>query len=296
MFAALKLNEDRSPISLTGRFTGQVWVQNELSPTDLETATGRWLYRLLMPLDRACDWLQGVSLETMLLQRHMGIDRLTGELLCHHPDLQVLEIACGLSARAWRLFQGRILPLKGVRSPRYVEADLPDVVEHKTRLYQRMGFRKPDHEIRGCNILRTDGPLSLEAILADLDPVRPVLVITEGLVNYFPLATMQTFWQRLAVALAPFPSGYYVSDIWPRLPLYEGFPLRRLALQGIEVITHQPVPLHFQDDSDIQKGFTEIGFARTEVYDPDQWLSGGRIRPMKKRTLFRLIQAESTSV
>ena len=295
MIPGLSFSDDCSPISLTGRFTGQVWVRNQLSPIGLDTSSGRWLYRLLIPVDRACDWLQGVSLETMLLQRHRGIDRLTAELLRHHQDLQILEIACGLSARAWRLFQGQILPISEVGGVRYIEADLPDVAEHKIHLYQRMGFQESRHEIRGCNILRTDGPLSPEVILAELDSRRPVLVITEGLVNYFPLATMQAFWQRLTASLVRFPHTYYVADIWPRLPRYKGFPLRRLALRGYETITHQPAPLHFRDDADIRNGFADVGFERTEVYDPDQWLGGEPVRSMRGQTLFRLVCAQLTT-
>ncbi len=292
MIAALMGREDRSPISLTGRFTGQVWVRNQLSPKGLDTTAGRWLYRMLIPLDLACDWLQGVSLETMLLHRHKGIDRLTAELVQRHPDIQILEIACGLSARAWRLFQGHILPPSVLKDVRYIETDLPDVVEHKAHLYRGMGFTEAHHQIRGCNILRSDGPLSPESIIADLDPARPLLVITEGLVNYFPLTIMQAFWQRLARAFVRFPHGYYLADIWPRLPEYHGFPLRSLALKGYEVITHQPAPLHFEDDADIQRGFAEVGFAHTEVFDPDHWPTGESARSMRRRTLFRLIRAQ----
>jgi len=68
-----------------------------------------------------------------------------------------------------------------------------------------------------------------------------------------------------------------------------------LALRGYETITHQPAPLHFRDDADIRNGFADVGFERTEVYDPDQWLGGEPVRSMRGQTLFRLVCAQLTT-
>ena len=277
---------DRSPVSLTGRYTGEVWVRNELAPRSFDTRTGQWLYRLLSPLDWLGKHTLGLSLETMLLQRHLLIDHCLNRACRQQPGLQVLELACGLSAR-------------GIRTLRryhreeltYIEADLPDVVQHKQDLLAEMEFSDPRHRLVPCNILRDQGPLSPEGLLAGLDPERPVLVISEGLVNYFALETMKAFWHRLALALSRFPEGAYIADVWPRLPRSRGLRARDWVIRGIEAVTRQEVPLHFDNDEAIKAGFQACGFARVDLLDPANPPQGLVLPTLRTPSLFRVVSA-----
>ncbi len=65
-------------------------------------------------------------MRSTLKQRHAMIDQHLGQLIAQHPQLQVLEIACGLSPRGWN-FRTNILKLTIVNST------CPDMAKIKTQ-------------------------------------------------------------------------------------------------------------------------------------------------------------------
>ncbi|MDX1588989.1 MAG: class I SAM-dependent methyltransferase [Oleiphilaceae bacterium] len=278
--------QDRSPVSLTGHYTGEVWVRHNLSPRSLSTVTGRSLYRALWPLERSAARLLGVSLEASLVQRHRLLDQLVQQAIAEQPDLQVLEMAAGASARAGRMLG----QFPQHHSLCYTEADLPAVVAHKRSLLPSLGLEDDRrYRLMPVNIRRTEGPLSPESLLSQFDGTRPVLVITEGLLNYFPLATVQDFMARLAQALQGFPRGRYLAELWPRLPDYPGIRARQGMLKLIEAVTRQTVPLHFRDDDDIARAMATAGFTRTKVLNPDSVEFLQPVPLMRAPALFRVL-------
>ncbi|MEJ7602798.1 MAG: hypothetical protein WKG01_33230, partial [Kofleriaceae bacterium] len=42
---------------------------------------------------------------------------------------------------------------------------------------------------------------------------RGTAILTEGLINYFDLATIRAMWRRFATGLARFPHSRYLSDV-----------------------------------------------------------------------------------
>ena len=185
---------DTSSISFTALYTGQVWVRNGLSEPFFQTRSGALLYGAMSPMEALGKRVLGGNIRTFLLQRHHLIDARLEALIEQHPDLQVVEIACGLSPRGCR-FRQRFPSIT------YVEADLPDMADRKRRLLAAKGFLSATHRVAPVNILAEDGPDSVAALLDGLDPARPVAVITEGLINYFSLDTVTPFWGRLAAGL-----------------------------------------------------------------------------------------------
>ncbi|HAJ42199.1 MAG TPA: methyltransferase, partial [Alcanivorax sp.] len=180
---------DTSSISFTALYTGQVWVRNGLSEPFFQTRSGALLYGAMSPMEALGKRVLGGNIRTFLLQRHHLIDARLEALIEQHPDLQVVEIACGLSPRGCR-FRQRFPSIT------YVEADLPDMADRKRRLLAAKGFLSATHRVAPVNILAEDGPDSVAALLDGLDPARPVAVITEGLINYFSLDTVTPFWGR----------------------------------------------------------------------------------------------------
>ena len=67
---------DKSPVSLTGHFTGQVWCRHGLSPDHLGSGLGRLLYRAQQPFGWLSQQVYGMNLESMLLVRHQLMDQL----------------------------------------------------------------------------------------------------------------------------------------------------------------------------------------------------------------------------
>ncbi|MCP5161234.1 MAG: class I SAM-dependent methyltransferase [Hahellaceae bacterium] len=281
------LRIDRSPVSLTGLFTGQVWHENGLAPDGYESRLGKWLYRSARPLDQLSDRWLGMSLETLLLQRHLLIDQLTRDAITQGYT-QIVEIASGLSSRA-----NRLLLRYPDKELTWIEADLPDMVQWKTRSQEKTPMLDTRWHIQPVNILREQGELSVEQLLAPLKPNQKTLIITEGLVNYFPLPIISEFWKRLSHSLRMFPEARYLLDIWPALENHPNYWLTKISSQAIGLATRRKVPLHFSDDDSIRLGMLRSGFALAQIYHPDQEGRSLGLPRMRHASLFRLVQAET---
>jgi len=160
---------------------------------------------LALPL-AASRSLGGPTLEGLLLARHRIIDSILEELVEEGVG-QVVEAACGMSPRGWR-FSERY----GDRLT-YIEADLPAMARRKREALERMGSLGEHHRVVDLDILRDDGPGSLEAVTAGLDPDRGLAIVTEGLLTYFDADTVESLWARLAQVLARFERGVYLADL-----------------------------------------------------------------------------------
>jgi O-methyltransferase involved in polyketide biosynthesis len=278
---------DTSSISFTAHYTGHVWYRNGLSADAFSTTQGALYYGLLAPFEALGNRLVGTNVRESLLQRHFLIDHLIEEAITREGITQVLEIACGLSPRGWR-FTNRFPQLK------YVEADLPDMARNKEQLLRANGaLGDARHKVITCNIL-ADGDDSLEAVVArEFDPSRPLLVITEGLVNYFDLDTISGFWRRLEAVLQRFPAGIYLTDNYA---LLESHPLRRLlkVLAGmLGSISRSNANFHFGRDEEMAAHFLACGFAGSRVHNPRDYY--GRIGMPETRAapIVRIIEART---
>lgn len=280
------MKTDSSPVSLTGHFTGQVWCEHGYSPELMGSSLGKVLYHLHRPLGWINNQLFGNSLETMLLQRHQLIDQLVFNSIEEQGVTQVVEIASGLSSRSIRT-----LARYAEEDIHYIEADLPQMCQWKNERLSDYRLNDSRLKVAPLNILRNAGDFSPEHLFAGLDLKRPTLVITEGLVNYFPLATIEDFWKRLATMLGCFPAATYISDIWPNLAAYEVQKTYKFGIQAIEMLTRQKVPLHYNNEDDISEGLRNCGFQDVSVYNPDNLSDDFDIPVMRGESLFRVVKA-----
>jgi O-methyltransferase involved in polyketide biosynthesis len=277
---------DTSSISFTALYTGQVWNQHGLSAPGFDTAGGRFYYHAMTPFEYIGGKLVGGNIRTFLLQRHQVIDDRAADAIENRGVTQVLEIACGLSPRGARLAD---------RYPHitYVEADLPDMAARKQALLERQNRLSNRHYVVECNVLARETPDALEKVLAGLDLSQPVLVITEGLVNYFDLDTIAGFWERLALALHAFPRGLYLADNYP---LYEDMAfLRTMRVLGglLGSVSRSQVSFHFQSDDEARTTLTDLGFQRVTVHDPAAFYERLPIPRSRGRSFVRVIEAET---
>ena len=228
----------------------------------------------------------GTNIRQSLLQRHFLIDHLIENAIRDEGVTQVLEIACGLSPRGWR-FTSRFPQLK------YVEADLPDMALDKAALLQKQGSLSDRHKVVTCNIL-VDGPDSLENVIArEFDTTKPLLVVTEGLVNYFDLETISGFWARLQTQLEKFPAGIYLTDNYP---LLEDHPFRKLMkFMGnlLAVASRSNVRWHFNSDAKMEAHFRGIGFAAAKAHSPVDYYDSLAIPRTRSVPMVRILDARS---
>ncbi len=108
------LSEHRH-ISFTAHYTGYIWYSMGISHPVFATRKGKFLARLVHPLESWAEKNVGGSMRSTLKQRHAMIDQYLDQLIAQHPQLQVLEIACGLSPRVG-IFAPSILKLTIVNS------------------------------------------------------------------------------------------------------------------------------------------------------------------------------------
>lgn len=277
--------EDTSRISISAHYTGYVWYKNGLSSSQFVTPMGRLANTLIAPMNRVMKTIAGAHMDTFLLQRHLLLDLLLKRLIEEQGVEQVVELACGLSPRGYRLSQ---------RYPHisYLETDLPGMAKRKAELLQ--GLNRPArHGVRSCNILAEQGDESLTTLLAQLDPQKKTVVLSEGLVNYFELVTIRQVWARLVAALQPFPAGYYLTDLYPDLIEHPNYKYVKLTSKLVGRLTGGDWPLHYRNDQAIQEGFLQDGFSDVKVEDPANYYQQLGLPKLKQATLVRIIQAKA---
>lgn len=271
-------------ISPSAHYTGYIWYRHRLAEAAFVTGFGRFVHGLLSPVTWAARVGFGLDIEQFLLQRHLQIDAQLTAAIEQAGVRQVVEIACGLSPRG-RRFTARYPDL------RYVEADLPLMAARKRLLLSGQGWLGSRHQVRAVDILAAGGARSLSALFAELDPGRPVVVITEGLVNYFELGVIESFWQRLAEQLRGFPQAIYLTELYPDLREHPRYRQLRWGVGLIGRLTRGSYPLHYRNDQAIVQGFQRCGFRRVEVFDPSSASQALGLAPSRSAGLVRVIEA-----
>lgn len=273
-----------SSISFTALYTSQVWQHNGMEIPGAGHREGQTLYKILSPLDRLISKISGDSVRTFLLQRHHIINHLLDTSIQKDNTTQVLEIASGMSPRGYRFK----LQYPNIH---YVESDLPAIAERKRQLQLGAEQQATNHQVIDLDIFSTADD-SLEVLIREqFDPTQPIVVITEGLVNYFPLSDMTYFWKRLRTALSDFTEARYLTDTY--------LPPDSLTLQGISwsftkllgLVSRSQACIHFKDDIEAKDHFSALGFNNIKVRDPRDYYLRLPIPKSRNVPIVRVIEA-----
>lgn len=271
-------------VSPTAHYTGAVWARHRLAHPAFATPEGRLMLAAGAPAMRLSRALGGPTLEGLLLARHRVIDASLESAIADGRISQVIEIAAGLSPRGWRFAKQH--------GPRltYLEADLPGMAARKRALLAQVGCRDHDHHrVVDIDAFAATGPASLAGIAATLDPTRGTAVITEGLINYFPLADVTGLWARIAGTLQGFPTGLYLSD------LHVGGENRHPAVQafvaGLGLFVRGRIHLHFASPADARRTLLDCGFDDAALPTPAESAPQHRDCRDPAARLVRVIQA-----
>ncbi len=246
-------------ISPTALYTGTVWRRNGLSHPAFATLAGSALWTGLAGPRRAASLFGAPDLDAMLLARHHSIDTLLERAIDAGEISQVVEIASGLSPRGWRFSSRHGSDLT------YIETDLPEMTRRKEDLLTRAGLMGPGHRVRVLDAFEPSGPNSLDVLANELDPAQGTAVITEGLINYFPMSDVRTLWSSVGAALHRFPRGLYLSDIH-----LDQFPdaVTATAKVLITAFVRGNVYSHFDTEQDAISALRESGFDDAELMLP----------------------------
>jgi methyltransferase (TIGR00027 family) len=272
-------------VSPTAHYTGYVWARNDLSHPALATREGWLLFNALRPPFVVSRALGLPTLEGFLLARHRLIDHLLDSAIASGVS-QVIEIACGLSARGWRFatrYGDRIA---------YVEADLPDMAARKRRALEQAGSLGAHHRVVDIDALRDTGALSLDAVAHGLDTRRGTAVITEGLLSYLDPDAVRGLWARIARTLRSFASGVYLSDV--HLAAENEGPWADAFMWMLSRFVRGRVQLHFHDAAEAIAALRDAGFAYAALHSPAEFPVTSATRSRDARSV-RVIEALSAT-
>jgi O-methyltransferase involved in polyketide biosynthesis len=249
-------------ISPTALYTGTVWRRNGLSHPAFATFAGTALWTGLVGPRRAASLLGAPDLDALLLARHHSIDTLLEQAIEAGEVSQVVEIAAGLSPRGWRFTSRYGSDLT------YIETDLPDMSRRKEDLLTRAALMGPGHRVRVLDAFAPTGPNSLDALADELDPDQGTAVITEGLINYFPMSNVVTLWNSVGSTLHRFPRGLYLTDL--HLDQAPGA-VTATAKFLIQAFVRGNVYLHFDSERDAIAALREAGFDHADLLLPSSF-------------------------
>jgi O-methyltransferase involved in polyketide biosynthesis len=245
-------------ISFTAHYTGYIWYQMGISHPVFATAKGKTLAALVHPIESWAEKYVGGSMRTTLKQRHTMLDQHLEDLIQKYPDLQVLEIACGLSPRGWWFRQHH-------PSIRYRELDLPDMAATKQAALQQI-------ETDADDVLSVD--LFTEAFASAFtvfDPHRPLVVISEGLINYFEKPLLQQLIQAIANYGRDFKQLHYLTDLYPEPTQNKLATIIWNSSRLLKWMSRSAFSFHFKTPKEVEHFFHEAGFHQVIVQQPKQF-------------------------
>lgn len=242
-------------ISFTAHYTGYNWYKLGLSNPTLATSMGRLLYNLLNPFETITEKLTGQSIRYTLKERHRLIDRQLDQLIAQHPNLQVIEIAAGLSPRGWSYRQTHPEIL-------YIEIDLPAMAEVKQQALTSLG--QANAPVIAVDLFSPE----FERYLKTLDSSKPLVIISEGLVNYFSKDNLAKLWSVISHGLKLFPAGYYLTDLYPEPKQNKVGQLFKQGSKVLKLMSRSDVGLLFNSPAEASAFFKTAGFKQINIFQP----------------------------
>jgi hypothetical protein len=240
------------------------------------------------------------SLPHSLLQRHSIID----QVVQRSSDLQVIELASGLSARALRctdLFSTAplenseklardLLPskfchfdLKELKKRReilkdhkrlqrnYFEVDLPHVIEHKKSCILNYGQTLGLEDV---SLLMQDSSITWQGLDIKQDdlawvPPQKSIFIAEGLCMYLNADEQRSLWQKIYHRLSEIGGGTFVFDLVPTCEQPQPGIMGKILRSLMRLFTGgQSFIVDQRGRLDLCQELVDIGFEHVQMIDP----------------------------
>lgn len=242
-------------ISFTAHYTGYIWYQMGISHPLLATSKGKTLAMIAHPIESWGEKYVGGSMRTTLKERHTMLDNRLRQLIEQHPNLQVLEIAAGLSPRGWWFRQH--YPMIDYR-----ELDLPDMANTKQTALKQIDANSP--EVLSVDLFTEDFQKAFEVF----DPSRPLVVISEGLINYFTKELLQQLIQSIAHYGKDFQSLHYLTDLYPEPVKNKLAKVIWSSSKLLKVMSRSAFSFHFVTPEQVRNFMQQAGFSKVQVIQP----------------------------
>ena len=249
-----KLSKHRH-ISFTAHYTGYIWYQMGISHSAFATHQGKALALLASPLEKLAEKYIGGSMRTTLKTRHTLLDEHLTQLIEQHSDLQVLEIAAGLSPRGWwfRTHHPTII---------YRELDLPTMAETKQASLTTIDPNSP--KVLSADLFTED----FQNAFAVFDPKRPLVIISEGLINYFEKKLLMQLLKSIVLYGQDFKALHYLTDLYPEPIQNKLAKVIWSSSKLLKLLSRSAFTFHFITPDEVKQFFHSAGFHQVDVVQP----------------------------
>lgn len=252
-------------ISFTAHYTGYIWYQMGISHQVFATKKGKSLAALVHPLESWAEKYVGGSMRSTLKQRHTLLDDQLKTLIEQHPQLQVLEIASGLSPRGWWFRQH-------YPEITYRELDLPDMAQTKQAALQQIEANAP--EMLSVDLFTAEFKQAFDLF----DPSLPLVVISEGLINYFDKPLLAQLIQSIAEYGQPFKELHYFTDLYPEPVKNKLANIIWSSSKLLKWMSRSAFSFHFTTPADVETFFMENGFDQVKVTQPKDYFDSDTVQ------------------
>lgn len=254
------LDSQHRHISFTAHYTGYIWFKMGISHPAFATSKGKSLALLAHPLESLAERYIGGSMRTTLKTRHTLLDEHLTQLIQQYPNLQVLEIAAGLSPRGW-WFRTHYPDID------YRELDLPDMAETKQMALTQIGGDQS--EVLSVDLFTED----FQNAFTVFDQIRPLVIISEGLINYFDKTLLKQLIDSIAKYGSGFQSLHYLTDLYPEPVKNKLAKVIWSSSKLLKLVSRSAFSFHFINPIEVVDFFQASGFNKVEVIQPKQYLN-----------------------
>jgi O-methyltransferase involved in polyketide biosynthesis len=175
------------------------------------------------------------------------------ELIRKSGTSQVLELACGYSFRGLDLTRSDVI--------RYVEADLPGVIETKRGLLEKLrgAGANPGHVVTVADVLDAEQIIAAAAVL---DRSKPLVVLCEGLLQYLSKSEVELLAANIRQLLGEFAGGCWMTPDFAFKAEARDLPPERLRLrEAVAGVTQRQLESAAFEDADELAAFVHrMGF------------------------------------
>jgi O-methyltransferase involved in polyketide biosynthesis len=179
---------------------------------------------------------------------------------------QVLELASGFSLRGFAMT--RKTPLN------YIESDLSDLNEEKRKLMSELCQQQAEqgcghHKVATVNALVMT---ELQEAVQDLDKSRQLIILHEGLVQYFSKEERELLAKNIRALLSEFAGGCWITpDFSFRSEVDNVSAARQKLRQAVTGVTARTMyESAFDGEDGLQQFFAESGFKGERRYQVDE--------------------------
>ena len=242
-------------ISFTAHYTGYIWYQMGISHEAFATKKGKKLAQLIGPIETFAEKYVGGSMRSTLKTRHTILDEYLTQLIQEHPDLQVLEIAAGLSPRGW-WFRNHFPQIE------YRELDLPDMAATKQAALNAIS---PDHpQVLSVDLFTEDFQTAFDVF----DTQRPLVIVSEGLINYFNKELLEQLLSSISKFGKPFKALHYLTDLYPEPVHHKLANLIWTSSKLLKYASRSSFSFHFKNPLEVTEFFKKSEFKTVSVVQP----------------------------